>query len=92
MIRITTTLAVLAALATPAMAQGWTYQTTPLGNGFSITHAQGPNGHTATGTTVPYGEGWSITDWRTSAGQNSTCTTVPTGGGFSTTRCTQPLE
>ncbi len=79
--------AILAALATPAAAQGWQYQTTPLGGGWSTTQAQGPNGQHVTGTTVPMGGGWNTTTWQDNSGHSSTCTTMPMGGGYTTTTC-----
>lgn len=80
-------LASLAAFATPAVAQGWSYQTTPLGGGFSTTDATGPNGQHATGSTTPLGGGFSTTHWSDNYGHHQTCSTTPLGGGFSTTHC-----
>jgi len=80
-------IATLAALASPAMAQGYTVQTMPLGGGWQHYNGTTPDGGTFQGTEMPMGGGWTHTRWNDSNGNTTTCTTMPMGGGFATTRC-----
>lgn len=82
-------LALLAALAiaSPAMAQGLQFDTTPLGNGFESHTGTAPDGRSITGTTTPLGNGWSTTTWQDNRGHQSTCTNTPLGNGFYSTTC-----
>jgi hypothetical protein len=66
-----------ALLASPAYAQ--TYNTVPLGNGYSTTTDDQGN----TYNTVPLGNGYSTT----TGSDGRTCNTVPLGNGYSTTNC-----